>query len=201
MLLGDELGVDVAFGLADELLPDGVDAGLLAGDPLLAALLLAAAAAMQASKASSARPARPRQTAGRRQERRGARSARSTRACGNARSSRHPDDRPQAAHRAVVQRDVAAMAARDVAGDRQAETGAAFVLVARRVQPEEGAEHVFAPLGGNAGAVVVDDDGQPPARMRRPDAGLLGIAEGVADDVGEQPGEGMRPDLHFRARR
>src|SRR3954462_4978764 len=79
-------------------------------------------------------------------------------------SSRYPDDRPQAAHRTVVEGDVAAMAARNVAGDRQAEAGAAFVLVARRVQPEEGAEHVLALLGRDAGAVVIDDHGQPPAR-------------------------------------
>ena len=37
------------------------------------------------------------------------------------------------------------MAAGDVAGDGQAETGAALVLIARRVQPEEGAEHGFSP--------------------------------------------------------
>ena len=43
-----------------------------------------------------------------------------------------------------VERDVAAMAAGNVAGDGKAEAGAAGVEIARLVQPHERLEHVLA---------------------------------------------------------
>ena len=52
--------------------------------------------------------------------------------------------RAQAAERAVAERDVAAVRARDVAGDGEAEAGAALVLVARVVEPQERLEHLLA---------------------------------------------------------
>src|SRR4051794_5247436 len=64
--------------------------------------------------------------------------------------------RAHAAERALVERDVAAMGARDVAGDGKAEARAALVLVARLVEAHEGLEHLLAQLRRDAGAVVVD---------------------------------------------
>ena len=58
--------------------------------------------------------------------------------------NRHADRRAQAAERAFAERDVAAMRARDIAGDGEAEPRAALILIARGVEPEERAEDVFA---------------------------------------------------------
>src|SRR5262245_22725215 len=57
--------------------------------------------------------------------------------CPAPRLHRHAHRGPQSAERAVGQHDVAAMRAGDVAGDRKAESGAAFVLIARIVAAEE----------------------------------------------------------------
>jgi hypothetical protein len=57
------------------------------------------------------------------------------------------------------------MAAGDVAHDRQAEPGAGFILVARRVEPVERPEHILACVGRDARTVIVDGDGQPPAAV------------------------------------
>ena len=54
----------------------------------------------------------------------------------------------KAAHRTVCERDVATVAAGDIAGDGKAEAGAAFVLIARFVQSEERLEHVLAQFFG-----------------------------------------------------
>jgi tRNA-binding protein len=69
--------------------------------------------------------------------------------------SRHLDHRPQSAQRAVAERNVAAVAAGDVAGNGKAEPGAAGIEVAGLVQPHERLEHVLALFRRNAGAVVV----------------------------------------------
>ena len=53
------------------------------------------------------------------------------------------------------------MGAGDVARNGQPESGAAFVLIARVVKPQERLEHLFAQLRCNAGAVVVHGDGEP----------------------------------------
>src|SRR6187397_3730371 len=76
------------------------------------------------------------------------------------RSHGHTHRGAQSAERAVRQHDVAAVRAGDVAGDGEAEAGAAFVLVARVVAAEERLEHFVTQLGRNAGAVVVDRDGE-----------------------------------------
>src|SRR5712692_8571699 len=62
---------------------------------------------------------------------------------------------------AVAEQNVAAVGAGDVAGDGEAEPGAAFVLVARVVEPQKRLEHLLAHPGRNPGAVVVHRDGQP----------------------------------------
>ena len=58
--------------------------------------------------------------------------------------NRYANGRPQAAHRAIAERDVAAVRARDVARDRQPQAGAALVLIARIVEPQERLEHFLA---------------------------------------------------------
>ena len=67
---------------------------------------------------------------------------------------------PQSAHRAVAEHDVAAMRAGDVARDRETQAAAALVLIARVVEAQERLENVLAQVRRNAGAVVVDRDGQ-----------------------------------------
>ena len=53
------------------------------------------------------------------------------------------------------------MGTRDVAGDGQAQSGAALVLIAGVVEPQERLEHVLAQLLRNARTVVIDRDGKP----------------------------------------
>ena len=53
--------------------------------------------------------------------------------------------------RALAERDVAAMRARDVARDRESKPGAALVLIARVVEPKERLEHILAHAGGMPG--------------------------------------------------
>src|SRR5262245_18530899 len=57
---------------------------------------------------------------------------------------RHPQHRTQAAERRIAEGEVAAVSAQDVARDGEAEAGAAGLLVARAVEPEERLEHVLA---------------------------------------------------------
>src|SRR5579863_6557543 len=59
-------------------------------------------------------------------------------------SARQVDAGAQAAMRRIFQPDVAAMAARHVAGDREAEPDAAGRRVARWVEPDERLEHPLA---------------------------------------------------------
>src|SRR4051812_45567959 len=72
-----------------------------------------------------------------------------------------PHRRPQTAHRAVAKRNIAAMRARDIAGDGEAKTGAALVLVARIVEPQERLEHFFTHVRRNASAVIIHRQSQP----------------------------------------
>ena len=75
-------------------------------------------------------------------------------------SDRHAHRGPQAAERALGERDVAAMAAGDVAGDGQAQARAALVLVARLFEPQEGFEDLLALAFRHARPVVIDVDGE-----------------------------------------
>src|SRR6476619_2695664 len=84
--------------------------------------------------------------------------------CARCTDRRHPTDvlygyphrGAEPAHRAFSQRDVTAMRSRDIAGDGKAQAGAAFILVAGVVQPQERLEHFLAHIGRNARTVVVD---------------------------------------------
>src|ERR671911_288083 len=71
--------------------------------------------------------------------------------------------RAQAPEGAVGEADVTAMAVGDVAGDREPEPGAAFILVARIIQPHERPEHRLALAGRDARTIVVDGHEQMPA--------------------------------------
>src|SRR6267154_848679 len=103
----------------------------------------------------------------------------------SATSNRRCDPRAEAAHRAVAERDVAAVRARDVAGDRQPKPGAALVLVAGIVEPQERLEHLFAQAGRNAGAVVVDRDGEIAVIPMAGDRNRFRVARRVGNEVGK----------------
>ena len=66
------------------------------------------------------------------------------------------DDGTEAAHGAVRQRDLAAMAASNVPGDGKPEASAALVEIARGVEPVEGAEDFLELCGRNAFTVIID---------------------------------------------
>ena len=103
-------------------------------------------------------------------------------------------DGPQAADAGCRRADVAAVRAGDVAGDRQAEAGAAFVLVARLVQPVERPEHVLPVRRRDAGAVVVDDDRDELRISRCAEyPHVVGVALGVGDEVADAALDRHRP--------
>jgi len=81
--------------------------------------------------------------------------------------------------------DVAAMAARDVAGDRQTETDASGGWVARSVEAHEGPEHTAPVCGRNSRTVVVDDDVDPvgDCDTDQPDMGAM--ATRIGDQITE----------------
>src|SRR5690606_38708356 len=69
------------------------------------------------------------------------------------RSGWNPHDHPQAAERAVFQRNISTQAAGDVPCDSEPVAGSAGILIARFVQPQECLEHVIALFGPNAWAI------------------------------------------------
>ena len=71
------------------------------------------------------------------------------------------DDRFQAAKHALAERDLAAVAPDDVAGDREPKAGAFLVLVARFVEAVEGPEDLLPLFGRDAGAIIFDRDCEP----------------------------------------
>jgi hypothetical protein len=78
------------------------------------------------------------------------------------------------------------MAAGDVAHDGKSETGAGFILVARRIKTVERPEHILACVGRDARTVIVDIDGEPPAAVDGLDGDLVGMSAGVGDQIGQQ---------------
>src|SRR5690242_4497961 len=90
------------------------------------------------------------------------------------------------------------MRAGDVARDRKAEARAAFILVARIVQPQERLEHFLAHLGRNAGAVVIDGDGEIAVVAMAGDGDLVGMPRRVGYEVGEAALERGRLDRDHR---
>ena len=111
---------------------------------------------------------------------------------------RHPHDRAQTAKRRVAERNVAAVRSRDVARDRQPQPGAAFVLVARVVEPQERLEHVLAQRHRNARPVVVDRHVEPAVIAMAGDRYGGRKAPGVGHEIGEAPLECRRPHRDLR---
>src|SRR5262245_52665833 len=77
------------------------------------------------------------------------------------------------------------MGARYVTRNREAEPGAAFVLIACIIKPEKRLEYLLAQRGGDAGAVIVHGDGQP-AMVAMPcncDGG--GVPSRIGDEIGK----------------
>ena len=68
----------------------------------------------------------------------------------------------------------------------------ALVLIARLVEPIEGSEGVLALVLGDAGAVVVDVNDEAAAVIRARELYALGVALGVADEIGEAATERRR---------
>ena len=77
------------------------------------------------------------------------------------------------------------MRARNVARDGEAEAGAALVLVARVVEPQERLEHLLAHRRRNARPVVVDRDGQIAMVAMADDVDGLGKARRIRHQVGD----------------
>src|SRR5690606_40451987 len=105
----------------------------------------------------------------------------------------HP--RPQAAAWRRLQRDLAAVAARHVAGDGEAEAGAATVRIALRLEAVEGLEDDLPLVRRDAGTVVVDQHLDPPCRDLQRDRHLRAVHQSVLDQVGERAPEGRGAKL------
>ena len=91
------------------------------------------------------------------------------------------------------------MRAGDVAGDGEAEAGAALVLVAGLVESHERLEHVLALLRWDARPVVVDGDEEPAGLVVAPRRAMrVAVAGGIGDEIEEQAPEGVRAHRHHR---
>src|ERR1700722_18275005 len=106
---------------------------------------------------------------------------------------RHADDSAKPAERAVAERDVAAVRARNVARDGKAQARAALVLVARIVEAKERLEHIVAHVDRNAGPVIVHRHRKPAMVAMAGDRHGRSEARGVGDEVGETALERRRP--------
>ena len=90
------------------------------------------------------------------------------------------------------------MRARDVAGDRKSEAGAALVLVAGAIQPQERLEYFLAHVGGNARSVVIDRYGQIAVIAVAGDRDGVGVPRGIGNKVAEAALERRRLDGDHR---
>ena len=90
------------------------------------------------------------------------------------------------------------MRARDIAGDGKPEPGAAFVLVARVVEPKERLEYFLAHGRGNTGTIVVDGDRQIAMVAVPGDRDHVGETRRVRHEIGEAPLECRGPHRHDR---
>src|SRR5713101_1502330 len=105
--------------------------------------------------------------------------------------------RAETALRRGFERQIAAMAACDVARDGEPETNPAGGDVARRVEPEERAKYRFALLRRDAGTVVVDHDVDAAAAGQRGQRDRSSVAPRHRDDLVE---ERLQVDLDRRFR-
>src|SRR6266851_10214340 len=93
--------------------------------------------------------------------------------------------RAETALRRGFERQIAAMAACDVARDGETETNPAGGDVARRVEPEERAKYRFALLRRDTGTVVVDHDVDAAAAGQRGQPNVAAVAESIAHEVAD----------------
>lgn len=90
------------------------------------------------------------------------------------------DGRAQAAGRGVFQRNVATVAACNIACNSKTQPArAAGILRSRFIQPDERLENVFATVFRNARPVIVHNDFQPAFDMRNRQLDILRMTEGV----------------------
>jgi hypothetical protein len=95
---------------------------------------------------------------------------------------------------------VAALLGEQVLRDVQAQAGAAGVAVARTLQPVERAEDRIELVGGDAGALVVDEDANVVRVGLDPHPGAHAVAHRVADQVAQRAAQAHRLRLHDGAR-
>src|SRR6476646_4508083 len=106
---------------------------------------------------------------------------------------RNAQGRAQAAERTRRELDVAAMRARHVARDREAQPRAGLVLIARLVESEERLENVLAPIGRNARPVIVNVDCQEAPIVRSLDNDFACVMLRVDHKIGDTTLERVRP--------
>jgi hypothetical protein len=90
------------------------------------------------------------------------------------------------------------MGAGDIARDRQAEAGAAFIQIARFIEPEERAEHVLAFVARDTWPIIIDSDDQLIGGALAAQCDIVRMALGIGDEIGHQPLEGERFDRSRR---
>src|SRR4029077_20755091 len=111
--------------------------------------------------------------------------------------NRHAHIGAQAAERRIAERDVAAVRTRNVAGNGEAETGAALILIACVVQSQERLEHVVAHRRRNPRTVVVSGDIDPAVVAMAGDRHRRAVAAGIGHEIGEAALEGRWPHRDF----
>ena len=109
---------------------------------------------------------------------------------------RHPDRRPQSAHRAVREGDVAAMAAGDVARDRQSPARCRWrpdcAPSSSRTNGLNTSSRRSSGMPGPSSSTVTVSQ---PRSCTASTSHRSGVAQRVADDIVEQPVEGVRPHM------
>src|SRR5690606_15064253 len=102
--------------------------------------------------------------------------------------------RLQPAQRRGIERDVATVAAGDVQRDGEPEAAAAFILVARAVEPAERPEHLRTHFLRNPRPVVLHGDRQLAVLASSADDHLAAVTAGITDQIGYAALEGIGPD-------
>src|SRR5215472_1729511 len=108
----------------------------------------------------------------------------------------------QTALRGSLEPDVAAVAARHIAGDRQAETDAPGRRIARCIEPDESPKYPL-PFGlWNSRPVVVNEEVKPVGDSDPGEPDVAAVAPGVADQITEATPERVWSDRNhvFRLR-
>src|SRR5690606_39419034 len=105
------------------------------------------------------------------------------------------DFNPQAAFRRLSEGDLPAVAMHDIAGNGEAKSAAAGIHIARWLQAEEGAEHVASLGFGDPRSVIINQDYDLGVCLPDAHPDFVGVARGVADEIGDAALEAVRPDF------